>query len=150
MIQLFFFGFFMVVSVVFYARLSRRPSARSQITGVPWRTYMWVLFVASTLIMTRSVFRVVEYVQGTNGYLLEHEIYLYVFDGALMCGVVVLLNVVHPSQITGLVSGRGAVTWLVKTKKTEKLAGIEEHDQEKQANTDDTAPQRRWLEARRA
>lgn len=60
MIQLFFFGFFMVVSVIFYARISRRPSARSKVTAIPWRTHMWVLFIASGLIMIRSVFRVVE------------------------------------------------------------------------------------------
>ncbi len=57
-IQLFFFGFFMVVSVVFYTRISRQPSVRSQITGISWRMQMWILFTASGLIMIRSVIQI--------------------------------------------------------------------------------------------
>lgn len=50
--------------------------------------------------MVRSVFRVVEYLQGNAGYLLSHEVFLYIFDAVLMLGVMVLFNWVHPSEVT--------------------------------------------------
>ena len=55
------------------------------------------LYVASLFIMVRSMFRVVEYIQGRGGYLMSKEVWLYIFDGVLMFCVTVLFNVVHPS-----------------------------------------------------
>ena len=55
--------------------------------------------------MIRSLFRVIEYVTGTNGYLMAHEWPLYVFDTILMFGVLTLFFYYHPSRIPGLVSG---------------------------------------------
>jgi hypothetical protein len=74
---------------------------------------MWILFISSLLIMIRSVFRVVEYVQGTGGYLLSHEIYGYIFDALLMFFVVGVVNIAHPTQITGMLTGRGIVRKVV-------------------------------------
>lgn len=60
---------------------------------------MWVLYGASVLIMIRSVFRVAEYVMGSDGPLLATEVYLYVFDAALMLVVAGMFNVYHPGKI---------------------------------------------------
>lgn len=49
--------------------------------------------------MIRSVFRLAEYLQGNNGYLLHHEIYLYIFDALLMFITMVTFNVVHPCEV---------------------------------------------------
>lgn len=73
---------------------------------LPWKRYIITLYVASALIMIRSVFRVIEYLQGNNGYLLRHEYFLYVFDGTLMFGVACLFNFVHPAKITDLYQQR--------------------------------------------
>ena len=48
--------------------------------------------------MIRSIFRLAEYIQGNNGYLLHHEIYIYVFDALLMFITMVTFNVVHPQE----------------------------------------------------
>lgn len=50
--------------------------------------------------MIRSVFRVIEYVQGNAGYLLSHEVFLYIFDALLMLAVMLLFNWNHPSEVT--------------------------------------------------
>jgi hypothetical protein len=71
-----------------------------------WRRPMRMLYIASGLIIIRSVFRVVEYLQGNNGYILEHEIFLYIFDALLMLVVICLSNWVHPAQITDLYQNR--------------------------------------------
>jgi hypothetical protein len=60
---------------------------------------MVILFTASLLVMVRSVFRVAEYLQSFDGYLLSHEVYLYIFDALLMFVMMVLFNWAHPAEI---------------------------------------------------
>ena len=62
-----------------------------------------------------------------------------------MCGVVLVFNVVHPSQISSLLDGREAVIWVVKMEKKEQLEGAREKDEEEGKNE----PRQRWLKARR-
>tara|TARA_R110002060_G_scaffold984_5_gene2271 strand:+ start:888 stop:1130 length:243 start_codon:yes stop_codon:yes gene_type:complete len=47
----------------------------------------------------------IEYIQGFDGYLLSHEVYLYIFDAVLMLAVMVIVNVVHPSEVIALIKG---------------------------------------------
>lgn len=58
-----------------------------------------MLYTVSLLIMIRSIFRVVEYVMGQNGYPLKHEWTLYVFDALLMFLVTVVFYMRFPSQL---------------------------------------------------
>ncbi|KAH7007651.1 RTA1 like protein-domain-containing protein [Ilyonectria destructans] len=97
-VQLIFFGIFILIAVAFHLKIREAPTTISA-SGVPWKRHMLALYAASGLIMVRSVFRLVEYLQGFDGYLLYHEVYLYIFDAALMFLTLVLLNVVHPSEI---------------------------------------------------
>lgn len=83
-IQIVLFGLFAVTTVLFHLRMRRWPSAASAAGSVPWQRILLMLYAASVLIMVRSVFRVVEYVMGKDGYLLTHEWTLYVFDALLM------------------------------------------------------------------
>ncbi|KAJ4155165.1 hypothetical protein LMH87_000422 [Akanthomyces muscarius] len=83
-IQIVLFGLFAVTTVLFHVRMRRWPSAASAAGSVPWQRILFMLYAASVLIMVRSVFRVVEYVMGKDGYLLTHEWTLYVFDALLM------------------------------------------------------------------
>lgn len=87
-----------MVAVKFHLSISRVPTIRLP-NELPWKKHMSVLYIASIFIMVRSIFRVVEYLQGFDGYLLHHEAYLYIFDALLMFLVMVLLNVVHPSEL---------------------------------------------------
>jgi hypothetical protein len=98
-VQLAFFGFFMVIAICFHRKLILVPTIQSR-SSYPWKKYMWTLYGASFLIMVRSVFRVVEYLQGSGGTLLHHEAYLYVLDALLMFAVMVVFNVIHPSGVT--------------------------------------------------
>ncbi|KAL2126588.1 hypothetical protein VTI74DRAFT_574 [Chaetomium olivicolor] len=102
-VQLIFFGFFIVVAVAFDRSISRNPTWQSQ-THSLWRRHMWALYLGSGLVMIRSVFRAVEYLQGFDGYLLSHEAYLYVFDAVLMVLVMVLFNRVHPSEVVARIA----------------------------------------------
>ncbi|EEP81346.1 predicted protein [Uncinocarpus reesii 1704] len=104
-IQLLFFGFFTFASIIFHRRMSANPTTTSLSIHFSWRKHLFGLYIASFLIMVRSVFRVIEYVQGSDGELLSREIYLYIFDAALMWILMLLLNIVHPREISELLRG---------------------------------------------
>lgn len=81
-VQILFFGTFVAASAIFQWRQSRRPSA---LAGErPWRKHMLGLYVVSVLIFVRSIVRVVEFLQGYDGYLMVHEVFIYVFDALPM------------------------------------------------------------------
>ncbi|KAH7370740.1 RTA1 like protein-domain-containing protein [Rhexocercosporidium sp. MPI-PUGE-AT-0058] len=98
-IQVLFFGLFVLVAAIFHWRLKAMPSLRSKQLSIPWESYLYILYIASGLILVRSVFRIIEYIMGSDGILLRHEYFLYVFDAALMFVAMVLFNVCHPSRI---------------------------------------------------
>ncbi|KAG9497590.1 hypothetical protein J7337_010451 [Fusarium musae] len=98
-IQIIFFGFFMIVTLVFHLRINRNPTQKSQEITTPWRKLLFVLYSASLFIMVRSVFRVAEYVMGKDSELQSKEYFIYIFDALLMSLVVVALNVFHPSRV---------------------------------------------------
>jgi hypothetical protein len=104
-VQLLFFGLFIVTAGIFHFRLIKVPTAPSLSRDIPWKKHMYVLYCASFLIMVRSIFRVVEYIQGHDGYLLQHEVYLYIFDSVLMLLTMLLFNWSHPSEVRALLHG---------------------------------------------
>lgn len=97
-VQIFIFGFFVVTSVLFHIRLLKSPNSIAFAGDIPWRSYLNVLYITSAIILVRSIFRVVEYLQGNAGYLISHEIFLYMFDALLMAltmGIFVVWYVDH-------------------------------------------------------
>jgi RTA1 like protein. len=69
---------------------------------------MSALYAASVLILIRSVFRVVEYGEGFDGYLLSTEVFLYIFDALLMFSVMMIFLAIHPSEVNCLL-GKGRI-----------------------------------------
>ena len=105
-LQIIFFSIFIAVAAAFDRGMHTRPTARSTKSEISnWRKHLTVLYVVSALIMVRNIVRVVEYAQGKDGYLLGHEVFLYMFDAVLMLSVMVILNVWHPSEIMAFVKG---------------------------------------------
>jgi len=114
-IQLLFFGFFMFVAFLFHWRVTESASAykiskavESQSGRFSWQTLMWTLYGACVLILVRSVFRVIEFVQGNDGYIMKTESLLYVFDGALMVLMGAILGMVFPGSF---LSGQQGARW---------------------------------------
>lgn len=107
-VQIIFFSFFVICSIVFQARITSHPTAESVADCVPWRKHLYALYATSILILIRSIFRVAEYVQGNDGYLLSTEVFIYIFDATLMFLVMLVFIIIHPSEINCLL-GRGRV-----------------------------------------
>ncbi|CUM53142.1 uncharacterized protein AC631_05547 [Debaryomyces fabryi] len=89
-VQIIFFGMFIVVELIFHYRVLKHPNECAMITrNIPskfknWNCVLITLLVCSILIFIRSIFRVIEYVQGNDGYIMSHEAFLYCFDATLM------------------------------------------------------------------
>lgn len=106
-IQLVFFSVFIIASTIFHHRIRKNPTQKcftslrsSGVLQMPtWEIVMTGLYVASILILIRSIFRLIEYAQGNSGYLISHEAFLYVFDSTLMFFTMVGMSFFHPSKI---------------------------------------------------
>ncbi|KAF2637022.1 RTA1 like protein [Massarina eburnea CBS 473.64] len=99
-IQIVFFAFFILVCVLFQVR--GKQHFKKLNPNLAWRKHMYALYAVSLLIFARSIVRVVEFAQGIDGYVYSHEVFLYVFDGALMFIAMACMNAVHPAEITEL------------------------------------------------
>ena len=97
LIQIVFFGCFIATSMVFHRRCRKSATAASVSKELPWERMMCMLYAVSLLIIVRSIFRVIEYIQGNAGYLLRTEWPLYVFDAILMVITMVTFLVWYPS-----------------------------------------------------
>lgn len=110
-VQLVFFSFFVFVSVRFHRRYkkveegistpSTPPSSRLEKFTTGWEPIMWALYAACALILIRSIFRVVEFVQGNDGFIMKREYLLYIMDACLMSLTGLALVAVHPGSFLG-------------------------------------------------
>lgn len=66
---------------------------------------MLILYSTNALILLRSIFRVVEYAMGNDGYLMQHEVFLYLFDAAPMLLVMTAYVWKYPNEITEYLRG---------------------------------------------
>ncbi|CAP93844.1 hypothetical protein E8E15_009000 [Penicillium rubens] len=100
-VQLVFFSVFIVASSIFHYRIRNNPTEKSvgQSRTSSWEGVMVGLYVASILILVRSIFRLIEYAQGNDGYLISHEVFMYVFDSMLMFFTMVAMSIFHPSKV---------------------------------------------------
>lgn len=95
-LQIIFFGAFMVVMSIFQYRISKNPTLKAvSYRNHPssfrnWYMIMITLFMTSGLIFIRSIVRCVEFCQGSNGYIMVHEVFLYVLDAQHMILVMIL------------------------------------------------------------
>lgn len=106
-VQIVFFSLFAVTAAVFHIRLVGSMSARAAVSGIPWQRYSCIFYIASGLILVRSMFRLIEYAQGNAGYLISHEVYMYIFDSILMFLAMALFAWEHPSQLNAKLNGGG-------------------------------------------
>ncbi|PYH74872.1 RTA1 domain-containing protein [Aspergillus vadensis CBS 113365] len=106
-VQLLFFGAFLIASITFHCRINRNPTAESDKTMSPakfclpkdWRGLLFACYFVSVLILIRSVYRLIEFAQGNSGYVISHEVFLYVLDASMMFLVMLTMNLFHPSIV---------------------------------------------------
>ncbi|KAH8812534.1 RTA1 like protein-domain-containing protein [Xylogone sp. PMI_703] len=100
LIQIIIFGFFIFVALLFHLRLRTTPTSRCRNPSMPWEKFLYLLYITCAFIMIRSVVRVVEFVEGFEGTIILHEVYLYIFDAVPMAGVMVIFGIWYPSNFS--------------------------------------------------
>lgn len=102
-IQVIMFGLFIITSAVFEIRMRRSPPTEAFDERINWIIRVRTLYAVSALILIRSIFRVVEYAAGNDGYPLTHEWMLYVFDSVLMIISMVIWGIWYPGTLPRLI-----------------------------------------------
>ncbi|KAK4235053.1 RTA1 like protein-domain-containing protein [Achaetomium macrosporum] len=85
-----------------HVRLRRDPALSRAVLmdpGVNWTGYLVVVEIAAAMLLARSVVRGAEYLEGTDGVVARHEVFIYVFDALPMLAVIVGFLVLHPSRL---------------------------------------------------
>lgn len=88
-VQITVFGFFVVTALLFHTRMINSGSQLAR-RDIAWQRHLYILYTTSALILIRSIFRVVEYLQGNDGYLIAHEVFIYTMDALLMAIVMAI------------------------------------------------------------
>jgi hypothetical protein len=87
-VQILSFTLFFVTAIIWHKRINKNPTSKSLEQDEDgknnWRTTMKMMYIVSALILGRSIFRVIEYLMGYEGYLFVNEWTLYVFDAVPM------------------------------------------------------------------
>ena len=106
-VQLAFFAIFLAISIVFWKRMRSSPARYTiPIYGKhTWHSLLMLLLASAVIIICRCVFRIIEFAQGSTGYVASHEVFVYLFDALPMLGVQVMFHTVHagdvfPSNVT--------------------------------------------------
>lgn len=100
-VQLIMFGFFFIVSIVFWRRV-RATSAyytTPQTGKYSWEALLKLMMAAAVIIILRCVFRMIEFGQGHGGYLVSHEVFMYIFDAVPMLIVQVMFHFYHAGDV---------------------------------------------------
>lgn len=106
--QVIVFGIFLFATARLHFAILASPTPTSAAmalnpTKTNWKTLIYCIYASGVLIMTRSIFRAIEFILGNDGYLMQKEGWIYGFDAALMIMAIALFNWCHPS---GIVAGR--------------------------------------------
>ncbi|KFY46782.1 hypothetical protein V495_02257 [Pseudogymnoascus sp. VKM F-4514 (FW-929)] len=100
LLQIIIFGFFVVVLFVFHRRIRAAPTSQCHDTSLPWNRFLYILYVTCLFVMIRSIVRVAEFIEGFQGVILKHGVFLYVFDAVPMLAVIVIFNIWYPSNFS--------------------------------------------------
>jgi len=102
-VQLIFFGVFFAALIIFDVRCRRQGIPKRMVaydgsSRLHWHSVVIALYIASTLISIRCVFRAIEFATGFDGYLQTHEAYFYVFDSLPMVTTMLTFNIIVPGN----------------------------------------------------
>lgn len=98
---------------VFMTWHARRGISRGKIVALAkdpslnWKNHFRALEAVTVLVMLRSLVRLIEYGQGEDGFVLSHEVFIYLFDALLIFLAVTTFLVLHPSRLIREARGLG-------------------------------------------
>jgi hypothetical protein len=79
-------------------KITQRARSRAD-WQVNHKKFFRILEGVTLLLIIRSVVRSVEFLQGSDGFVITHEIFIYLFDATLVFIAMTALLVVHPGEL---------------------------------------------------
>ncbi|KAF3008474.1 hypothetical protein E8E13_004553 [Curvularia kusanoi] len=103
-VQMAFLAFFLTLAIIFWLRMSKSPKqyAVQQYGKHSWDKLLKMVVAAAVVVILRCAFRVVEFAQGHSGYLVSHEVFMYICDAAPMLIVQVMMHFVYAADVFGV------------------------------------------------
>ncbi|KAM0200462.1 hypothetical protein ACHAQI_011661 [Fusarium lateritium] len=98
-VQLGALSIFILTSVYLYVRVRQETGPFLDSSLIRWRRYFRAIEAVTGIMIIRSVVRSVEYLQGPDGYVLGHEVFIYLFDASLMFLVMLVFLIIHPGRL---------------------------------------------------
>lgn len=66
---------------------------------IRWQNHFRALELVTLLLVLRSVVRLVEFAQGTSGFVASHEVFIYGFDSAPMFLIMLIMAIIYPQRL---------------------------------------------------
>lgn len=98
-VQLCALSIFILTSLYLYIRIRQETGPFLDSSLVRWRRYFRTIEAVTIVMIIRSIVRAVEYLQGQGGFVISHEVFIYLFDASLMFLVMLLFLIVHPGRL---------------------------------------------------
>ncbi|KAF5593747.1 7-aminocholesterol resistance [Fusarium pseudoanthophilum] len=120
-VQLCALSIFILTSLYLYIRIRQETGPFLDSSLVRWRRYFRTIEAVTVIMIIRSIVRAVEYLQGQGGFVISHEVFIYLFDALLMFLVMLLFLIVHPGR---LVKNGTGMKWRGQTQINEAAEDI--------------------------
>lgn len=104
------FMLFLLTLATFHYRVQVcyvKPEERSELNIASLGKILTSLYSTSVLVLMRCAFRLAEYAGGNGGYIISHEVSLYMLDALLMITLLILLLVLKPGKAIQIAVERG-------------------------------------------
>lgn len=97
-IQIAFFALFVINEIIFSHKVKFVCPPVTGCAVKTWKAFNLNLLICSILVLVRSIVRVIEFIQGHNGYINSHEYFIYLFDAIPMLLTVSSFVISMPSS----------------------------------------------------
>ncbi|KAI1453541.1 RTA1-domain-containing protein [Annulohypoxylon moriforme] len=98
--QLTALSLFLLTSWHVYRRVKQDiPGALIKDPSINWQNHFRAIILVTILMIVRSTVRSVEFLQGSKGFVISHEVFIYVFDASPMFIVMLTFLLVHPARL---------------------------------------------------
>ncbi|KAI6803162.1 hypothetical protein KC361_g910 [Hortaea werneckii] len=157
--QILVFAWFVIIACRFHSAMKHNPTSIASDPRIPGvGKHMWVIYASSGCIMLRNLVRATEYGQGGGGSIASNEVFLYVFDGALMLSVMAVYLVIHPGMLLRKIGKskprdeEANMSWLKRRRiqKQRKRDKKQQEKDEKQAKKEEKQQRKAEKKARRS
>ncbi|KAI0147638.1 RTA1-domain-containing protein [Xylariaceae sp. FL1272] len=101
---------FIIVAWFTQRRIAKDPPQPITVTNgstVNWKNHFRAIQLVTLLVIVRSIVRTIEYLQGQDGFVISHEVFIYLFDAVPMFLIMTVYLGLHPGRLVKDVRSMG-------------------------------------------